>query len=203
MKLLLMIGMCFLVFPVFAVRTMQGPPFPWHDWYMIAYGGPSSFHEKAFDLHIQNVSSVQQTLKVTCEFTNLVHQIGNWNAAPAEPFTALQTATMSNNAANLGSNKFEVASLVIQPNEVIKLTCSVMYASQQHMQEFYRDDHQKGILINSIEISEDRGAIVVFVNSRTENYGTPPPKMDKDGAVIEPMLRNISKTFFYNGGRAF
>jgi len=201
MKLICFLISVFFVFPVSATRIMHGPAFPWHDWYMMAYQGPNSFHTRGFDLYIQNVSSIQQTLKVTCEFRNLNHNIGSWGGN----FTPLQVTTMDGGT-NTGTNKFFISNVVIQPNELITIGCGVNYSSQENMALNHRDIHQRGTLLTSIEISEDRGAVVAYLNSRTENWsssGGQPPVLKNDGEVTEGMLRNISKTFFYNGGRAF
>lgn len=201
MKLICFLISAFFVFPVFATRIMQGPAFPWYDWYMIAYRGPNSIHTRYFDFYIQNVSSIQQTLKITCEFRNLSHTIGDWSGV----FTPLQS-TFMDGGASVSQNKYVKSSVVIQPNELITIGCGVNYSSQQDMGVNHRDVHQRGTLLTSIEITEDRGALVAYLNSRTENggiSGAPAPSLKNDGEVTEGMLRNISKTFFYNGGRAF
>lgn len=187
---------------VFASRTMQGPPFPWHDWLMIAYQGPNSFHQKAFDIYVQNVSNVAQTVKLICEFKGLENGMGQWGGVT---YTPLQVTEMGGGT-SIGTHKFQRASVSISPNEVVKFICQVNYSAQQNMGTNYRDHHQKGILHTNIEVSEDRGAIIAFINSRSENGstgGAAGPLLKDDGAVNEAMLRNISKTFFFNGGRAF
>ncbi len=187
----------FLLFSLksYGSRSMIAPPILWHDWYSVTTNPTDSILIRALDISIQNQSNLVQTIKITCTPIKSNFWVGgSWGNLPRSQMRISATGVAPRAVDSVSEMSFTIT---LDPLESIVPHCTTEYRGPGSNGDY----HLRGAFSVKFEITEDRGAISVMIDTRMEASG------GIGLQVVDPLiwgaLRTVAKTYYINGGRPF
>ncbi len=178
-----------------ASRSMIAPPILWHDWYDITSNPAGSILIRALDISIQNQSNLVQTVKITCTPIKSNFWVGgSWGSLPRSQMRISATNIAPQLVDSVSDMSFTI---ILNPLDSIVPHCTTEYRGPGSNGDY----HLRGAFIVKFEITEDRGAISVMIDTRMEASGQ--IGLQVNNPLIWGALRTVAKTYYINGERPF